>query len=291
MAVTGEYSQQETQFLQGHYIEIGPKGCAEKLDRTMSSVYQKAAQLDLRFEQGYADEELEYIRANYADKGPLILSEEMDRSQTAIRNMAVRLGLRVGKEARSKTAKRNRGKWTDETRKAHGHKMSERKGPLSPSWKGGVCTVSEMIRGRLYTAWTKYVFQRDNYTCRLCGKHSETMVAHHVKTFAQIRDTVIKGNPELDQNLYEDREQIAELVIEAHTLNDGVTLCRDCHKNHHLANGVNCGDLLTGSAEDNPQPSLGSNSFEGSTTNARLLPGYAGESNSDTSAPLLNSLE
>ena len=256
MAVNkGKWTNQEVEFLRKHYLEMSPKKCAERLNRTINSIYQKAMSIGLIRQPHYTDQELKYIRLNYAHKGPTTLSREMDRSLTAIRDMAVRLGISVSFTRRSQIAKETRSKWTEESRLKKSKSQKKYRGSLSPSWKGGVCNVSEMIRGRLYSAWKKYIFQRDDYTCRLCGDRGRKLVAHHVRTFAEIRDAVIQQYPHLNTRKHTDMDKLAELVIEAHELSDGITLCQKCHKKHHLENGVNCGDLLTDGAEDNPQPS------------------------------------
>jgi len=150
--------------------------------------------------------------------------------------------------------------------------------------------VSEMIRGRLYSAWTRFVFERDGHTCRLCGERGGKLVAHHVRTFAEIRDEAIGQYPHLDMGNYDDRDTLADLVIEAHRLSDGITLCQNCHKMHHLENGVNCGEVLTGNAEDNPQPSLSNVISIVDRKVQRLTLEESQTNKSDTSAPMLNAL-
>lgn len=59
-----------------------------------------------------------------------------------------------------------------------------------------------------YSEWRKAVFNRDNYTCQKCGKKGGKLNAHHIKPFARY--------PSL------------RLVIE-----NGITLCTDCHKGEH----------------------------------------------------------
>lgn len=290
VARKGKWSKSETQFLKENYLEKGVKVCAFELVRTVSAIYQKAALLGIIKEPRYTGSELENIKLNYAAKGPTALSKEMNRGYHAIRDMAVRLGLSVGSDVMSNRGRLNRSRWTDKSRASHSSALKKKRGPLSPSWKGGVCNLSEVIRGRLYTAWTKYVFQRDAYTCRLCGEVGGKMVVHHVRTFAEIRDAVIKEHPELDIGKYEDLDRFADLVIDSHKLSDGVTLCRSCHQVHHLENGVNCGDILTGGAEDNPQPSrLNVLDFVGRKVQ-RLTGEDAQSDKPDTSAPLLESL-
>lgn len=64
-----------------------------------------------------------------------------------------------------------------------------------------------------YIEWRKAVFERDNYTCQLCGQVGGKLNAHHIKPFA--------GSPEgrLD-------------------VSNGVTLCKECHKEVHRNGGI-----------------------------------------------------
>ena len=52
--------------------------------------------------------------------------------------------------------------------------------------------------------WRTAVFERDNYTCRSCGKKGGRLEAHHIKAY--------KTYPEL-----------------RHVLANGLTLCKKCH--------------------------------------------------------------
>ncbi len=234
MTKKGKWTETETQFVMENYLPKGVKMCSIELGRSINAVYQKAAFLGIIKEPRYTNEELENIQNNYTARGPLALSMEMDRSKSAIRDMAVRLGLVTGIDAIKARARINRSRWTVESLRSQSISMKKYRGPMSPSWKGGICNLSEIVRGRLYSAWTKYVFQRDGYTCHLCGIVGGKLVVHHTRTFAEIRDAVIKQHPELNIAEYNDIDYLATLVIEAHELSDGLTLCRSCHKKHHL---------------------------------------------------------
>ena len=59
-----------------------------------------------------------------------------------------------------------------------------------------------------YTNWRVSVFERDDYKCIQCGQVGRTLNAHHVKEYAKF--------PKL-----------------RYEVNNGVTLCEDCHKLVH----------------------------------------------------------
>lgn len=59
-----------------------------------------------------------------------------------------------------------------------------------------------------YAEWRKNVFERDQYTCKACGRKGGEINAHHIKHFAKY----------------------PELRLE---LSNGVTLCKKCHRKVH----------------------------------------------------------
>ncbi|MGG0684165.1 HNH endonuclease [Bacillus licheniformis] len=72
-------------------------------------------------------------------------------------------------------------------------------------------TVEERMLGRKYEdyyLWVKSVYERDGYTCQICGLDNCKLNAHHLDSY----DWCIDGRTELE---------------------NGVTLCVDCHKNFH----------------------------------------------------------
>ena len=59
-----------------------------------------------------------------------------------------------------------------------------------------------------YADWRKTVFERDSYTCVICGKVGGKLNAHHIKPFAKYKN-------------------------DRHRVSNGVTLCEQCHKKVH----------------------------------------------------------
>lgn len=68
----------------------------------------------------------------------------------------------------------------------------------------------EQIRGtKHYLGFRNDVFERDDYTCVLCGKRGNKIQAHHIK-------------------------KISEYPLLVFDIDNGVTLCNKCHKNIHF---------------------------------------------------------
>ena len=61
-----------------------------------------------------------------------------------------------------------------------------------------------------YREWRRSVYERDNYTCMLCGQRGGDLNAHHIKPYA----------------LYPEHR---------YELDNGITLCVDCHRGVHRA--------------------------------------------------------
>ena len=77
------------------------------------------------------------------------------------------------------------------------------------NWQGGKTPENQILRNSgKYHQWRKAVFERDSYTCQLCGKKGKRLNAHHIKPWAYYPDL---------------RFEIA----------NGITFCEACHKKVH----------------------------------------------------------
>ena len=68
--------------------------------------------------------------------------------------------------------------------------------------------VKEIRNSEEYRIWRTAVFERDSFTCQLCRKVGGKLNAHHIKPFAKC--------PDLRTDI-----------------NNGITLCEECHKRIH----------------------------------------------------------
>lgn len=85
---------------------------------------------------------------------------------------------------------------------------ARRQGIDVKDWQGFVSSVNELARRNGdYKLWRESVYERDNYTCQLCGKRGGILHPHHIKPFAIF--------PEL-----------------RYEVSNGITLCAEpCHQN------------------------------------------------------------
>lgn len=90
-----------------------------------------------------------------------------------------------------------------------------------PRWKGGVTPLRVRIYNSYkYVKWRKNIFERDNYTCVLCGKTKCYIEAdHYPKPFYKIRD----------ENNIKNYDDVLECK-EFWDIKNGRTLCKSCHK-------------------------------------------------------------
>lgn len=110
-----------------------------------------------------------------------------------------------------------RSYWTPTMRNARGVKVREEQ---SNWWKGGVSGLYKRITGLwIYREWVRLVKERDNYTCKQCGKKDCRLEVHHIKPIKII----------LEEYDIQTLEQAIE-CMELWDTSNGKSLCRSCHK-------------------------------------------------------------
>ena len=82
------------------------------------------------------------------------------------------------------------------------------------NWKGGITSENRKQRqSKEYNDWRKAVYKRDYWTCQDCKIKQKHPIAHHLKTWNEY--------PE-----------------ERFNKDNGITLCRSCHKIRHKEIGM-----------------------------------------------------
>lgn len=84
-----------------------------------------------------------------------------------------------------------------------------RPGATNPAWRGGITPWrNQMYKSQVYQSWRKAVFERDNYTCQMCGDDTgHNLQAHHIRPVRHHKNDLL---------LFD--------------MNNGITLCKECHK-------------------------------------------------------------
>lgn len=128
-----------------------------------------------------------------------------------------------GKTAATDEKLANLGKKISKTQKDQFVKgIRSNKGENNPNWKNGqgITEINLIVRQlEKYKEWRFAVFQRDNFVCVQCGDISKEINADHIKKFSDI----------MRENNITTTEQ-AELCSELWDVNNGRTLCVECHR-------------------------------------------------------------
>lgn len=124
--------------------------------------------------------------------------------------------MKIRKNSYTKSLPNNWGRHTKEAKIKIGLANKAEKSHL---WKGGITPLNKEIRHlKEYFEWIKSVFKRDNYACRRCEYKGRELQIHHIIPFYKIiKENKIKSIQEaLDYK-------------ELWDINNGLTLCKNCH--------------------------------------------------------------
>ena len=104
--------------------------------------------------------------------------------------------------------------------------------PQGGNYIDGRTPLRNLIYGSIkYRKWRNKVFKRDNYTCQDCNQRGGRLHLHHKKEFFKILDKFLGYYSNLDS--IKDKEKLFKLAMKYKPfwdLDNGITLCEDCHK-------------------------------------------------------------
>ena len=253
------WSQDEIDFLTVNFNFLWVKDIAEYLNRPEPAIHHKAQRLGLSHGRWWTTEEISLLKSLYGHSHKKEIAFELGRSESSVACMAIKLGIAkkfgypperfcvdCGKKLVNKYMMPER---CSSCAKKH------RSGSDHPMWNGGVTKLYKLIQRSLWKFWKLPILKRDNFTCQECGYKGKALEVHHERRLVEIRDSILKSNQHLSIDIWEEKVELSRLIVEDHTLQDGVTLCGYCHKLRHTPKP---GELLgspNGNAEDNQQPS------------------------------------
>lgn len=105
-------------------------------------------------------------------------------------------------------------------------KIGVQSGSSHHNWKGGISDLYSLCREYFQTNISPKIRERDNYTCQLCGLHSNLHV-HHIISFSSILEDIIKENEDI-----KDKEELYKIIVNHPRFNDEnnlITYCKNCH--------------------------------------------------------------
>ena len=183
----------------------------------------------------HTKEAIEKIRKSSIGRRPMLGKKHSDKTKKKMSDAHKKIGTPwlIGKKRKPFTEEHKRrigmansialkGKKHPHTyTKESAEKMRRLKsGKNSNFWKGGISKLSDRIKASYkYRNWRRKVFKRDNWTCQNCSQIGNELHPHHLKQFAMI----------LQQNNIKTVEE-AFNCKELWDINNGKTLCRECHK-------------------------------------------------------------
>ena len=100
-----------------------------------------------------------------------------------------------------------------------------RVGEKHPNWKGGITPLLLLVREYFSIHISPKIRERDNYTCQMCGKHSNLHVHHKVHLSKIIQDIIAENEDKTHEELYN------VIINDERFLDEDnlITLCKDCH--------------------------------------------------------------
>jgi len=252
------WTKEQEEFLRSNYGEMETADVAKQLGMSGSSVYHKAQRMGLKHSRWWTEDESDFLVWNYSHQPNNLIAFVLGRTVQNIQGQAQRINItrknfypedRYCVDCGIKLANKYMG-----PERCAKCAAKNRRGENHPMWQGGVSTLYKIIQRNLWKQWKRPILERDGFKCQWCGQ-VKNLEVHHLRRLVIIRDDVMKANNHLSVDSYDDRAELARLIVEVHTLEDGITLCYSCHKSCHIEKPGELRETPNATGEGNPQPS------------------------------------
>jgi 5-methylcytosine-specific restriction endonuclease McrA len=101
-----------------------------------------------------------------------------------------------------------------------------------PMWRGVITRTTKPLRSKKkYNDWRKEILERDNHTCQICGETKHLVVHHKIRLYDLY---------ELYRKKHNKVDGLDEFFYDK---NNGITLCKSCHKMVHSKSNKKSGSI------------------------------------------------
>lgn len=116
---------------------------------------------------------------------------------------------------------------------SHHHSKTQGCGKKHHSWKGGYKSIYDRFRDLTsYWNWRNAVLKRDESKCQNCNS-TNTLEVHHKITIKMLIDSYCSTNKILPED-FTNKDLNNKYFYD---IDNGLTLCKECHKEHHRLHG------------------------------------------------------
>lgn len=122
-----------------------------------------------------------------------------------------------------------------ETRQKMSNSRRGKIGQNATAWKGGKCSLTKRVKKHIHIThkWYFRCYQRDGFCCIKCN-NKKKIEAHHIEPMHKLIKRLLKDS---NMSFATDDERYLWLIKQPEIidakLENGITLCRTCHKAAH----------------------------------------------------------
>jgi hypothetical protein len=209
-----KYRQHRDDRMKNHN-PVKQQSTRDKISNTLKRKY-KTGEISSPFLDAIKLKEIHSKRKGLSNEGSAIISRRM-KTKNPMFDAKIRKRVSVTINERIKSGK-----------------LVYKKGHFHHLYKG-TRTFSNDCRKWL-KVWIKSILKRDKFSCTVCGRIGGYLHTHHIRPLRDIIKTVLTIEGVVDivsvkLNDISRYEQLIQKIVDAHKMEDGITVCKQCHAN------------------------------------------------------------